>query len=176
MGNLRFKIMMKEEHSIEIHQLKDEKMIDGNNIHIYEEDDKITERIILKLEVDGYFTIYYHYNVYPTGLQDFTVYINGNIIFLGGKAQSCTVDMFTNTIGNEFKHCLFWDFSDLENGLILEYGELDCLLRNDLGEIIETTYVEPPYDVFYEEDQIRFEFESVIAGGHTYLKLPTNKE
>ncbi|MHA0858398.1 hypothetical protein [Paenibacillus sp. CMAA1364] len=90
-------------------------------------------------------------------------------ILIGSKKKSCAINLITRTVEYEFSHCLFWDFTELKNGLILETGELDCMLRNINGKIIAQVPVDPPYEIFHEEDGIRFES---IVYGTTYLKYP----
>ncbi|MNO38132.1 hypothetical protein D3C76_282270 [compost metagenome] len=123
------------------------------------------------LRVNEEITIHCFLDSSSFGVNDLTVYCleETRTIFIGGKKKSFSINMNTNQISNEFEHCLFWDFNKLSNGLIFETGELDCLLRESNGTIISHAPVDPPYEIFYEEDGIRF---SSIVYGTTYLKYP----
>lgn len=169
--DLEYKVMVLGNHQVKIRQISpDEEGDEG--VKIYEREDEDISKVILHIEVDGYFLIYYHYYPFNTGLHHFTIYVRENIIFIAGQTKSCTINMLTNKVENEFEHTLFWDFDEIREGFILESGEIDCLLRDKNGKIIDKAYVEPPYEMFEECDRIRFEFESIIEGGRTYLNFP----
>ena len=163
--------MVLGDHQVKIKQIQADE--EGNEgLKIYEPEEENISKVILRIEVDDYFLIYYHYYPFNTGLHHLTVYIRENIIFIAGQRKSCTIDILTNKVENEFDHALFWDFDEIREGLILESGELDCLLRDENGKITDKAYVEPPYEMFEECDRLRFEFESIIEGGRTYLNFP----
>lgn len=180
MGNLKYK-MITGKHVVAIKELSADLTTwqpdpnrEGLTINENPSDD--LSDTLLEIEIDGYFLIYYRFELFSTGLQDFMLYINDETgkVFLGGRHLSCCVNMKENKVEEIFVHCLFWDFIPLDNKLILELGELEVLLRDANGKIIISADVEPPYEFFYEEDGIRFEFDSAIAGGQTYLKYDKN--
>lgn len=119
----------------------------------------------------GALRLQYRFENIPTGLVDFSVLWRPKTgrLFLGGKRQSCVVNVATRTVEHVFEHCLFWGFSDGRPGFVLETGELDCLIRRDDGEIIARTTVDPPWELHHEPDGYRFES---IVNGTTYLRYP----
>jgi hypothetical protein len=143
--------------------------IKSDSIIFYDESDS-TDTLV-QIIVDDFENIYCYLNSSDFGVNDLTVFCleDTQTILIGGKKKSCNINLTTRSVENEFSHCLFWDFTKLKNGLILETGELDCLLRDINGIIIGQAPVDPPYEIFYEEDGIRFES---IVYGTTYLKYP----
>lgn len=129
---------------------------------------KANAAVNLKL---GSFRLQYRLADMSTGLADFSVLWRPATrrLFLGGKRQSCVVNVDTGTVEHVFEHCLFWGFSDGRPGYVLETGELDCLLRRDDGEIVARTAVDPPWELHHEPDGYRF--ESMVMGS-TFLRYP----
>jgi hypothetical protein len=150
------------------YKLDEEKKEEGA-LHIYENEHEIDT--IIEILVDNFFFIYYYMGSYNTGLQDLTLLFidNTNTLFIGGKRKSCSINIIEKVIDNEFEHYLFWDFDILDNGYVLETGELDCLLRNQKGVILNQVPVDPPWESFYDEDGIIFES---IVYGKQFLKFP----
>jgi hypothetical protein len=120
----------------------------------------------------GAFHLQYRFEQWPTGLVDFTaLWIpQTQRLFLGGKRQSCVVNIATSTVEHCFEHCLFWSFAVSERpGFVLETGELDCLLRQDDGQIVARAPVDPPWEIHALPDGYRFES---IVHGTTFLRYP----
>lgn len=119
----------------------------------------------------GGFRLQYRFENQPIGLADFNVLWRPKTgkLFLGGKRQSCVVDVATGTVEHVFEHCLFWHFSDGRPGYVLETGELDCLIRRDDGTIVAHAPVDPPWESHDEPDGYRFES---LVHGTTHLRYP----
>ncbi|WP_410769486.1 hypothetical protein [Fontibacillus sp. BL9] len=128
-------------------------------------------KIIVKIRVNEELDIYMYTNDYQFGLNDITIqYIEDTRkLLVAGKRKSFVIDLIQHSVSDDFTHDLFWDITQLNNGYILETGELDCLLRDESGAILDRVPVDPPYETFFEDDGIRFES---IVYGTTKLKYP----
>jgi len=159
--------------SVEIKELELNDVSSDPEVIAYLNDTDESDSLVY-LRVNDEITIHCFLNCSSFGVNDLTVFCSEETrtIFIGGKKKSFTINMNTNQISNEFEHCLFWDFNILSNGLILETGELDCLLRDRNRTILSHAPVDPPYEIFDEEDGIRF---NSIVHGTTYLKFPGEK-
>ena len=118
----------------------------------------------------GAFRLQYRFEAVQTGLADFTVLWlpATQRLFLGGKRQSCVVNVLSGAVEHRFEHCLFWSFSEVDGG-VLESGELDCLLRGTSGEILAHAPVDPPWEMHPEPEGYRFES---LVHGTTWLRFP----
>jgi hypothetical protein len=97
----------------------------------------------------GAFRLQYRFEELPTGLVDFTALWvpQTQRLFLCGKRQSCVVNIATSTVEHLFEHYLFWSSASARPGFVLETGELDCLLRQDDGQIVAQVPVDPPWEM-----------------------------
>jgi len=134
-----------------------------------EPEDEINK--VLEIKIDESVIVNLYINGQSYGENDLAIkfLVSKEKILLAGKKRSCRINLSDGFIDNTFEHFLFWDFVLLDNGLILEQGEVDCLLRDQDGVIIDYAPVDPPYEVYYEEEGIKFES---IVYGTTRLKYP----
>lgn len=172
MKKLKYKIQSGN-YSVTITELE-YRSIQKNSVQqviIIYDDDLSEVNALIEIVIDDYLLIHYYLESFNIGLTDLTIYAipKTQTVLIGGKRKSCSIDMVTGRVEHEFEHCLFWDFSLLENCYVLETGELDCLLRDGRGRIVAQTAVDPPWESFYEADGIRF---NSIVHGETFLKYP----
>lgn len=170
MAGLLYKIRSGN-YEVKITELKSiELQIEPDALVIYDDDISKTNTIF-KIVIEDYLIIYYYFEAYSSGLQDFTLLAipETHTVLIGGKKKSFSVNMINKKAENEFEHCLFWDFSVLNNGYVFESGELDCLLRDMSGKIIDKVPVDPPWESNFKDDGIRF---SSIVSGETFLRFP----
>ncbi len=171
MSGLKYKIRS-ENYEVEITELSniEQLKVEPDALVIYD-DDISKASTVLKIIIEDYLIIYYYFEAYSSGLQDFTVLVipETHTVLIGGKKKSCSVNMINKKTENEFEHCLFWDFSLLNNGYVFESGELDCILRDRSGKIIDKVPVDPPWESDLKDDGIRF---SSTLYGETFLRFP----
>lgn len=130
---------------------------------------------VVILDVGGSLRVRYGLEFFSTGIVDLTVLhlADMNRLLLGGKRQSCVIDLVTDEVEHEFEHCLFWGFDDTSlPGYVLETGELDCALRGRDGRILSTCNVDPPWDMHLEENRVRFESMTM---GTSFLEVPNGR-
>jgi len=126
----------------------------------------------IRIIIDDYYAIRYFVNTYSTGLHDLQLFKipDSQILLIGGKRKSLSLDLGSMQVANVYEHNLFWGF-DTMNDYILEFGELNCLFRDKSGKILNSVDMEPPWECFREEDGLRFESDGLT--GTTFLKFPT---
>ncbi len=134
-----------------------------NGFSFYDDQIEKTNKLI-EIVIDNQVLINFFINEDHYGECDIAIFsLSERIrILLAGKKKSCRINLLDGTVDNVFEHFLFWAFILLDNGLIFEQGELDCLLRDKEGNILDQVPVDPPYEVHYELDGIRF--ESIVYG------------
>jgi hypothetical protein len=149
--------------SIEFNTMKNE-----NPIVINDEDNEVSSSfdLCVRIIVDGYREIWYYINDHFHGIQDLKILLpeNSNTLFIGGKSKSTVVDLVEGIAREEFNHFLFWDFKITPEGkYILDEGEIDCLVRDLSGKIINQTFVEPPYESEYVDKGILYHCDGLTG-------------
>ena len=91
-----------------------------------------------------------------------------NHLFLGGGQVSGTINLSEGLIVSQESPCLFWAFERFDR-YIVEYGELECLLYDLEGRVLDRALVDPPYEVRHAVGGINF--VSIVAGS-TWLTFP----
>lgn len=143
--------------SLEFNTMKSE-----NPIIINDEDNEASSSfdLCVRIVMDGYREIWYYINDHFHGIQDLKILLpeNSNTLFIGGKSKSTVVDLVEGIAKEEFNHFLFWNFTITPNQkYILDEGEINCLVRDFGGKIINEVSVEPPYESEYVEKGILYQ-------------------
>lgn len=89
-------------------------------------------------------------------------------LYLGGGQVSGVINLKERRIVSQESPCLFWAFERRDRHIV-EYGELECLLYDLQGQVLDRANVDPPYEVRHAAAGINF--VSIVAGS-TWLTLP----
>ena len=91
-----------------------------------------------------------------------------NLLFVGGGQISAAVDLSEMVVATQEAPLLFWSFERVDR-YVVEYGELECLLYDLNGHVLDRASVDPPYEVHRLAHGIHF--VSMVAGS-TWLTFP----
>ena len=91
-----------------------------------------------------------------------------NHLYVGGGQVSAAINLAERLVVSQESPCLFWGF-ERRDRYVVEYGELECMLYDLQGQVLDRASVDPPYDVRHAAGGINF--VSIVAGS-TWLTLP----
>jgi hypothetical protein len=91
-----------------------------------------------------------------------------NHLFVAAGQVSGVIDLTKASVVSIEYPFLFWSFERVSS-FVAQYGELECLLYDSRGIVLDRAQVDPPYEVSRSPE--RLEFKSIVAG-LTTLEFP----
>ena len=92
-------------------------------------------------------------------------------LFLGASEMIGVVDLDQNLIVLEEYPLLFWSLERLGDHVVI-FGEIECLLCDLFGAVVDRAPVDPPYEIERTPEGILF--QSIVAGS-TSLRFDHNR-
>ena len=129
-------------------------------------EDKSYFDLCVRIIVDGLREVHYFINDNFHGIQDLMILLieETESLFIGGKSNSVVVDLIEGKAKEEYPHFLFWRFRFSPKGqYILDEGEVDCLLRDKYGKILNQVSVEPPYVSEYLDNGVKYHCDGITG-------------